>query len=120
SPVPDAPHNAQAYELYLRANEVARTYDGLPRARELYQRCLELDPTFAPAWAHLGRCHRVIGKYLDASPDSEAGAEEALQRAPDLEPRLSVAHKFYANLEADIGQAPRAVVRLLGQANRHG
>src|SRR5206468_803936 len=65
-------------------------------------------------------CHRVIGKYIDASPDSEARAEEALQRALDLEPRLSVAHKFYANLEADIGQAPRAVVRLLGQANRHG
>src|SRR5437870_2902463 len=45
SPAPDAPHNARAYELYLRANDVARTYDGLARARELYQRCLELDPT---------------------------------------------------------------------------
>ena len=31
---PDAPHDARAYELYLRANELARTYDGLPRARE--------------------------------------------------------------------------------------
>ena len=29
SPTPDAPHNARAYELYLRANELARTYDGL-------------------------------------------------------------------------------------------
>ena len=64
SPTPDAPHNARAYELYLRANELARTYDGLARARELYQRCLELDSGFAPAWAHLGRCHRVIGKYM--------------------------------------------------------
>ena len=26
---PDAPHDARAYELYLRANELARTYDGL-------------------------------------------------------------------------------------------
>jgi tetratricopeptide (TPR) repeat protein len=33
---------------------------------------------------------------------------------------LSVAHKFYANLEADIGQALRALVRLLGEANRRG
>ena len=33
-PTPDAPHDARAYELYLRANELARTYDGLPaRAR---------------------------------------------------------------------------------------
>ena len=29
----DAPHNARAYELYLRGNELARTYDGLARAR---------------------------------------------------------------------------------------
>jgi serine/threonine protein kinase len=119
-PTPDAPHDARAYELYLRANELARTYDGLPGARDLYQRCLELDSRFAPAWAHLGRCHRVIGKYIDASPASESRAEEAFRRALALNPRLSVAHKFYANLEADIGQAHGALVRLLGEAGRHG
>jgi serine/threonine protein kinase/tetratricopeptide (TPR) repeat protein len=117
---PDAPHDARAYELYLRGNELARTYDGMPRAREMYERCLDLDPRFAPAWAHLGRCHRVIGKYVEASPQSEARAEEALQRALALSPRLTVAHKFYANLEADVGQALRGVVRLLGEAGRHG
>ena len=37
SPTPDAPHNARAYELYLRANELARTYDGLAQARDLYE-----------------------------------------------------------------------------------
>jgi TolB-like protein/tetratricopeptide (TPR) repeat protein len=120
SPTPDAPHDARAYELYLRANELARTYDGLPAARDLYQRCLELDPRFAPAWAHLGRCHRVIGKYIDAAPDSEMRAEDAFRRALALSPQLSIAHKFYANLEADIGQAQGALVRLLGEANRHG
>ena len=120
SPTPDSPHDARAYELYLRANELARTYVGLPDARQLYERCLELDPRFAPAWARLGRCHRVIGKYIEASPDSEARAEDALRRALALSPRLSLAHKFYANLEADIGQAQAALVRLLGEADRHG
>ena len=62
----------------------------------------------------------MIGKYIDGTPDSEARAEEAFRRALELNPRLSVAHKFYANLEADIGQAQRALVRLLGEANRHG
>ena len=119
-PTPDAPHDARAYELYLRGNELARTYDGLVRAREIYQQCLELDPRFAPAWAHLGRCHRLIGKYIEPTPDSETRAEDALKRALALSPHLSVAHKFYANLEADIGQAQRAVVRLLGEADRHG
>jgi len=120
SPTPDAPHDPLAYELYLRANELARTYDGLPAARDLYQRCLELDPRFAPAWARLGRCHRVIGKYIEAAPDSEARAEDAFRRALALSPQLSIAHKFYANLEADIGQSQAALVRLLGEATRHG
>jgi eukaryotic-like serine/threonine-protein kinase len=120
SPSPDVPHDARAYELYLRGNEMARTYQGLPGARELYQRCLEIDPRFAPAWAHLGRCHRVIGKYIDGAPQSESRAEEAFRRALEINPRLSIAHKFYANLEADIGQAQRGVVRLLAEAARHG
>src|SRR5437870_35150 len=120
SPRPDAPHNARAYELYLRANELARAYDQLPLARDLYQRCLELDPSFAPAWAHLGRCHRVIGKFIDDAADNYPRAEEAFRRALDLNPRLSVAHKFYAQLEADLGQSQAALVRLLGQAERRG
>jgi serine/threonine protein kinase/tetratricopeptide (TPR) repeat protein len=120
SPTPDAPRDGRAYELYLRANELARTYDGLAAARDLYQRSLELDSRFAPAWARLGRCHRVIGKYIDGAPESEARAEDAFRRALALNPRLSLAHKFYANLEADIGQPQRALVRLLEEANRHG
>jgi eukaryotic-like serine/threonine-protein kinase len=117
---PDAPHDPRAYELYLRANELARTYEGLARARDIYEQCLDLDPQFAPAWAHLGRCHRVIGKYIEVNPESESRAEDAFRRALALNPRLSIAHKFYANLEADIGQSERALVRLLEQAGRRG
>jgi tetratricopeptide (TPR) repeat protein len=120
SPRPDEPKDARAYELYLRANEMARTYDGFARARDLYERSLELDPQFAPAWARLGRCHRVIGKYMEPTPDSEERAEAAFVRALEINPRLSVAHKFYANLEADLGHGERALVRLLGEASRHG
>jgi serine/threonine-protein kinase len=119
-PTPDAPHDARAYEFYLRGNELARTYDGLPAARELYQQCLELDSRFAPAWAQLGRCHRVIGKYVEATSDGEARAEDAFRRALALSPRLTIAHKFYAMLEADIGKAEGGLVRLLGEARLHG
>jgi eukaryotic-like serine/threonine-protein kinase len=120
SPTPEAPHNARAYSFYLRANELARNYDQLPQARELYERSLELDPDFAPAWAHLGRCHRVIGKFIDDSADSAARAEEAFRRALELDPRLSVAHKNYAHLEAETGKPRGALVRLLGELERHG
>lgn len=116
----DRPRAPQAYELYLRANDLARSYHGLTGARELYTRALELDSLFAPAWAHLGRAHWVIGKYIEPSADSEARAESALRRALALNPRLSVAHKLYAHLEADTGRAHAALVRLLHEADRHG
>jgi non-specific serine/threonine protein kinase len=115
----DAPQSARAYELYLRGNELARSYDGMAKARDLYLESLELDARFAPAWAHLGRCYRVLGKFVMSLPDSEIRAEEALGRALDLNPHLSVAHKFYANLEADTSRTQQALVRLLNEAKRH-
>src|SRR4029453_12595493 len=108
------------YELYLRANGLGRTYDGMANARALYEQCLGLDSKFAPAWAPLGRCLPAIGKQIDPTPDSDVRAEEAFKRAISLNPRLSVAHKFYANLEADTGRAREAVVRLLTEATRRG
>jgi serine/threonine protein kinase/tetratricopeptide (TPR) repeat protein len=120
SPAPEAPRNPRAYEFYLRGNEAARSYDMLVQARDLYLQALELDPQFAPAWAHLGRCYRVIAKYVEDAVVSDTQAEAALQRALSLQPRLSVAHKYYAALEADSGRAEQAVVRLLREAARHG
>jgi eukaryotic-like serine/threonine-protein kinase len=120
APTPEAPRNPRAYGLYLRARELERSYERLTEARDLYLRCLELDPAFAPAWAQLGRCHRVIAKFIEDGDGSTARAEEALRRALELDPQLSVAHKYYAHLEADTGQATAAVRRLLGQAARRG
>jgi tetratricopeptide (TPR) repeat protein len=62
----------------------------------------------------------VIGKFIDAAGDSTARAEEAFRRALELNPRLTVAHKYYAHLEAEVGQPRAALVRLLGEATRHG
>jgi len=95
-----------------------RRGDGL--ARDLYERSVALDPTFAPAWAQLGRCYRIIGKYIESSPGSAQKAEQAYQRALELNPRLTIAHKFYAKLESDTGNAEGAIVRLLTVATRHG
>ncbi len=120
TPTPQQPHNARAYALYLQANQHARSYGGLQKARELYQQSLDLDPSFAPAWAQIGRCHRVIGKFIDGSDDSDARAEQALRKALELNPHLTLAHKYYAHLEAETGQPRAALVRLVGEAKRHG
>ena len=116
----DTPQSARAYEFYLRANELSRDFGDLPLARDLYRQCLEEDPQFAPAWARLGRCLRVMGKYQGEAASNYAQAEEALRRALAINPDLSVAHKFYAHLEADTGHPEDAMVRLLGQAGRTG
>jgi non-specific serine/threonine protein kinase len=112
----DTPRSARAYEFYLRGNDMARTYEQVRVARDLYLQCVEQDPSFAPAWAHLGRSYLVIGKYIEDATGNYPRCEEALHRALELSPDLPVAHKFYAHLEADIGKAPQAMVRLLGQA----
>jgi tetratricopeptide (TPR) repeat protein len=62
----------------------------------------------------------VIGKYIDDSSYTTERAREAFGRAIELNPRLSVAHKFCAHLEADTGHGESAMVRLLTQARRHG
>ncbi|HET7498101.1 MAG TPA: hypothetical protein VFM00_07355, partial [Candidatus Eisenbacteria bacterium] len=120
APTPDAPQDARAYSLYLQANAIAGDIQKLPEALKLYERCVALDPRFAPAWAQLGRAYRVVGKFLGGPEESEERADEALRRALELNPRLSVAHKYYAALEADDGRSLAALSRLLDEANRHG
>lgn len=116
---PDTPCSARAYEFYLRANELGRDYDKLRLARDLYLRCVEEDPGFAPAWARLGRCHRVIGKYFEDRDANQARAEDAFKRALELNPGLPLAHKLYAHLEAERGRARDALLRLVGLAGEN-
>ena len=111
----ETPTSARAYEYYLRANEVGRDLTQLTVARDLYLRCVAEDPGFAPAWARLGRAHRIIGKYLEIPQLAvhQARAEEALCRALELSPKLPLAHKLLAHLESELGRAQEAMVRLL-------
>lgn len=109
----DVPASPAAYEHYLRANELAYDFD--PAARDLYIRCVEVDPHYAPAWARLGRCCRIIAKF-GGDPENFSRAEAALERALDLNPDLAMAHNQLAYLEADSGRAEHAMVRLLLRA----
>ena len=111
----DVPRSPAAYELYLRANELARDWDHIAEARDVYQQCVALDSQFAPAWAGLGRCQRVVGKYFD-QPESARDAERSFERAQALNPDLPVLHKYYAQLECDAGRAVDAMRRLLRRA----
>jgi len=111
----DVPRSPAAYELYLRANQLARDWDHIAEARDVYQQCVGLDSQFAPAWAGLGRCQRVLGKYFEL-PDATRDAERSFERAQTLNPDLPVLHKYYAQLECDAGRAVDAMRRLLRRA----
>lgn len=93
----------------------------LPAARDAFQRSLHEDPAFAPAWAWLGRCHRVIGKYVEAYAENDRAAEDAFRRALALSPDLPIAHRFFTHFESEHGRADAAIARLLqhAKANRN-
>jgi DNA-binding winged helix-turn-helix (wHTH) protein/tetratricopeptide (TPR) repeat protein len=116
----DVPASAGAYEYYLRGAHVERqrTIENMCIARDLYRKCLEEDPDYAPAWARLGRCYAFLDKF---DPDGRGPSELsqwAFRRAFALNPDLPLAHNYYTQIEADSGHAQRAMVRLLGQAKK--
>jgi serine/threonine protein kinase len=117
----DVPASPSAFEYYLRANQltVGNDVQSMTLARDLYIRCLEADPRYAPAWARLGRVHRFIGKFVGDEAENLGRAEEAFQKSFSLNPELALAHNFYTSLEADMGRALSALERLLKRAQAH-
>jgi DNA-binding winged helix-turn-helix (wHTH) protein/tetratricopeptide (TPR) repeat protein len=113
----DVPSSPRAYEYYLRGNQFSHDSKQWGTARDLYLKCVEADPCYAPAWARLGRIYHVMAKYLTTgAKEGLDQAEAALRQALDLNPDLAIAHKFYAQLEVDRGRAADAMTRLLARA----
>ena len=119
---PAGPAGQEAYELYLRANAAALHHGRLTDARDLFHAALEHDPTFAPAWARLGRVHRVRAKYSQGvvAEDEIRLAEEAFRKALALDPDLATAHHLFTHFEIEeSGRADLALVRLLERGRAH-
>ncbi|HEX7085823.1 MAG TPA: FlgO family outer membrane protein [Vicinamibacterales bacterium] len=113
----DVPANPEAYELFLRANQLAADSSRWLDARALYEQALDKDPGYAPAWARFGRVLRVLAKYGGSEfPGERVRAERAFERALALNPDLAAAHNLYAHVEAETGRAMDAMVRLLTRA----
>ncbi len=122
-PVLGEPGVGQAiYASFVRARDLTnhRSLESLFHARDLYWRCIAEDPGFALAWAWLGRCCRIIEKFGGGESMSFELAQAALRRALAIDPDLAPAHHFYTQLQADCGESPEAMVRLLGRLRQHG
>jgi DNA-binding winged helix-turn-helix (wHTH) protein len=109
------------YEKFLRAKELTtqRSVDSMLLARDLYWTCLAEDPTFASAWAWLGRCCWFLDKFSSSSPANLDLAQAAFERAFAIDPDLAPAHQFYTFVEVDTGRAAEAMARILARLDRH-
>jgi TolB-like protein/Tfp pilus assembly protein PilF len=89
--------NLTAYDLYLQGDEAAHGIDQvappvLRRAAGFYRRAVELDSSFAPAWAQLSRIHSYLYYISVPSAQEDAEARAAAERALSLAPQLAEAH----------------------------
>ena len=109
-----------AYALFLEAREQRRlgTVDGYNRAIALYQRALDIDARYAPAWDEMASAYQsqaVTG--LRPAAEGFRLAEEAALAALDADPGYAPAYDTLAFLaqyhEADLAAATRYLQRAL-------
>lgn len=100
--------NPEAHELYVRGRFEwgKRTGEGFERAAEYFRRAIDLDPTYARAYAGLADCYLLLGGY-SFNPQLEMGpkARALALRALELNSSLGEAHATLAltaqNMEWD-------------------
>jgi TolB-like protein/Tfp pilus assembly protein PilF len=83
--------NPDAYALYLQGRyfRARRTQGDIQKAGELYEQALQLDPTYAPAWAAVSQVYagQAGQSYIDLH-QGYVKARQAAQKALDLDPAL--------------------------------
>jgi TolB-like protein len=95
--------NPEVYDLYLRARALFRQRGrNLIEALNLFQRAVEIDPEFAPAWAGLAHTYTVLFSFLTPEEinqfgDTSGKSMDAAQRALALDPHLPTALHAMAN-----------------------
>ncbi|HXW37228.1 MAG TPA: adenylate/guanylate cyclase domain-containing protein [Nitrososphaerales archaeon] len=93
--------NMEAYGDFLRGRELFREVSeaSLKQALKLFEKAVELDPTFARAHVAVAQCHQSLGNGGYESPDVMLSAVKiSLRRALELDPNLADAHATLAFL----------------------
>jgi TolB-like protein/Flp pilus assembly protein TadD len=105
--------NSQAYLLYLQAHDIFtrpdRRHEDLARAEQWYEQAIQLDPTYALAYARLSHLESWIfyaNEPTEPRRDkARAAANEALRIEPDLpEAHLALGYLHYY-IERDYDRA---------------
>ncbi len=104
--------HAEAHVEYLKGrHELAA---GSPQATELsirhLRRALDLDPTFAPAWAGLAECHNIRASRGMAPPaEAYRAASLAATKAIELDDSLAEGHAALADTQSHQGDHAAAL-----------
>ena len=102
-------HNAEAYELYLRALSEGNSTDSqIENATRLLQRAVALDPGYSSAWAHLGHLYYYGSGFGDVDKVVRLRAKAALQRAVALDSGRIDAASDLITMESEEGELNRA------------
>jgi tetratricopeptide (TPR) repeat protein len=112
--------NTEAYTAYLKCLEAGRieTREAVRSAIGYCQQAVDRDPSYAPAWALLGDSIRAQFVTSGEIPVEQARpkAYAALQKALALDPALSDARVFLANLYYQMDFDPAAAQAELRRA----
>jgi adenylate cyclase len=84
----------QAYDCYLRGRQFFHQFrrKGFDLARQMFARAIEVDPEYARAYAGIADCCSFLYMYWDSSQANLRQADEASQKALELDSDLAEAH----------------------------
>lgn len=93
--------NAEAYQLYLkgRFHLNKKTPQGFDKAIEYFQRAIQADPNYAPAYSGLADSYNILGSFsyaLIPPKEAWAKAKEAAEKALRIDDTLAAAHTALA------------------------
>ena len=114
-----ATENTEAYTYFLRGRELARevTEPSVRQAIGLFEKAVELDPSFAKAYAGLAECFLILATdtyepYEKAIPKAELAVKKALKLDPELaeaHATLALIHFLEDDVVASETEARRAI-----------
>jgi TolB-like protein/DNA-binding winged helix-turn-helix (wHTH) protein/Flp pilus assembly protein TadD len=93
------PVNSEAYDAYLkgRYSQTTQTREGLKEGLAAFRQSIDLDPTYAPAYAGLADSYSLLANYQVLAPrEAFPQAEAAARKSLELDPNLADAHTALA------------------------
>ena len=100
----------EAYEYFLRGRRLYRrgTQPDMRAAVEMFEKAIELKPTFALAYAGLGHVYGRMHRFYDQNPQWMKKGTQACERAIEIEPDLpealsAQAFLFYSHEQYEMG-----------------